>query len=89
MRTKGWQKVLSFTLVQHMKTKSFIVGTIVICVIVALLVAGLNIIPKLVSGEEDISADAAGSPASFSAVYLMDDSGLLTAKDETRASPSL
>ena len=88
MRTKGWQKVLSFTLVQHMKTKSFIVGTIVICVIVALLVAGLNIIPKLVSGEEDISADAAGSPAAFSAVYLMDDSGLLTAEDEAALAES-
>ena len=82
MRTKGWQKVFSFTLIQHMKTKSFIVGTIVICVIVALLVGGLNIIPKLVSGDEDISADGAGSPASLSAVYLMDESGLLTAEDE-------
>lgn len=82
MRTKGWQKVFSFTLVQHMKTKSFIIGTIIICVIVALLVGGLNIIPKLISGEEDIDSDTTGSPAAFSAVYLMDDSGLFTAEDK-------
>lgn len=83
MRTKGWQKVFSFTLIQHMKTKSFIIGTIVICVIVALLVGGLNIVPKLMSKDEEVSSDGSGTPAALSAVYIMDESGVLTDEDRT------
>lgn len=83
MRTKGWQKVFSFTLIQHMKTKSFIIGTIVICVIVALLVGGLNVVPKLMSKDEEVSSDGSGTPAALSAVYIMDESGVLTDEDRT------
>ncbi len=45
MKTKGWKEVLAFTFTQQIKTKSFIIGTIVITLIVALMAAIANILP--------------------------------------------
>ncbi len=82
MRTKGWQKVFSFTLIQYIKTKSFIIGTIVVCLIVALISCGVNIIPALLSSEETVPSDSTdGTVAAFSAVYITDDAGILTEED--------
>ncbi len=84
MRTKGWQKVFSFTFIQHIKTRSFIAGTIVVCLIVALLVAGVNIIPKLIAGEEEDGFGSSGSEngaADLAAVYLSDEAGIFTPED--------
>lgn len=85
MRTKGWQKVFSFTFVQYIKTKSFIVGTIIICVLVAAICVLTNILPVLISDEEDGGA-VGGDDASFSSVYLFDEPGILV--DEDKASLS-
>ena len=41
---RGWKKVFGFTFTQYVRTKSFIVGTIIVCLITILLVGGLNII---------------------------------------------
>lgn len=82
MRTKGWKSVFSFTFVQHIKSKSFIIGTIVICLIVAVLVSGANILPKIMSDDEDIVSDSGGSVAALTAVYLMDEAGLFNGEDE-------
>lgn len=84
MRTKGWQKVFSFTFIQHVKTKSFIVGTIIVCLITAVLVAGVNILPKLLGGDEDDLPGGAGSgdeAADFAAVYLSDEAGIFIDED--------
>lgn len=82
MKTKGWQKVFGFTLVQYIKTKSFIIGTIVICLIVALLAAGANILPSLMSGEEEVVGDnGEAMPSTTNAVYIYDNCGILTDED--------
>lgn len=84
MRTKGWQKVFSFTLIQFIKTKAFIIGTIIVCLIMALLSCGVNIIPSLLAKDDDNSAsgEATGLEA-FSSVIIRDDAGILTDEDYT------
>ncbi len=81
MKTKGWQKVFGFTFIQYIKTKSFIIGTIVICLIVALLAAGANILPSLMSGEEDVVDGGETQPSTTSAVYIYDNCDILTDED--------
>lgn len=81
MRTKGWQKVFGFTFIQHIKTKSFIIGTIVVCLLVALLAAGANILPKLLGGEEEIFSGVSGELKFPSAVYIYDNCGALAEED--------
>ena len=53
---RGWKKVFGFTFTQYVRTKSFIVGTIFVCLITILLVGGLNIIPKLMGAGDSIQA---------------------------------
>ncbi len=82
MKTKGWQKIFSFTFVQYVKTKSFIIGTIVMCLIVALLGVGANILPALLSDEEEITGDSGEMNAvSPNAVYIYDTAEILTDED--------
>lgn len=81
MKTKGWQKVFGFTFVQYVKTKSFIIGTIVMALIISLLVVGINILPAILNGEEDIfGSEQQGDITAFSAVYIKDSAEVL--KDE-------
>lgn len=77
MKTKGWQKVFSFTFVQYVKTKSFIIGTIIVCLLTMLLVGGANILPGLLSGEEEINPDGTDTSV-LSTVYIIDNAGVLT-----------
>lgn len=84
MKTKGWKKVFGFTFIQYIKTKSFIVGTIVMCLIVALLAAGANILPGLISGEEEViggSSDADDEISTTNAVYIYDNCSILLDED--------
>lgn len=82
MKTKGWQKIFSFTFVQYVKTKSFIIGTIVMCLIVALLGVGANILPTLLSDEEEITGDSGEMNAvSPNAVYIYDTAEILIDED--------
>lgn len=80
MKTKGWQSVFSFTFVQYVKTKSFITGTIIVCLITILLVAGVNVLPVLLDKEEGINPDGTDTSA-LSAVYLVDETGILVEDD--------
>ncbi|MBD5129871.1 MAG: ABC transporter permease [Ruminococcaceae bacterium] len=86
MRTNGWQKVFKFTLVQHIKTKSFIVGNIITCVIVAALCVLTNVLPAVMgdkdSGLGGIVGNDENSLENFDAVYIYDDSKIL-AEDDT------
>lgn len=79
---RGWKKVFGFTFTQHIHSKSFIVGTIIVCVITFLLVGGVNIIPKMVGAGDSITGSGnSGAPMDLDLVYLVDDSGLLTSED--------
>ncbi len=82
MRTKGWQKVFGFTLVQFIKTKAFIIGTVITCLIIVLLTCGINIIPALIGGGEDNtgSGEATGLEA-FNSVIIRDEAEILTDED--------
>lgn len=80
--TRGWKKVFGFTFVQFVKTKSFIVGTVILALITVLITAGLNIIPKLAGAGEDISGDGSDSTdICISKVYVADSTGALTDDD--------
>ncbi len=81
MKTKGWKKVFSFTFIQYIKTKTFIIGTVLICLIVALLAAGANILPSLMSGEEDVIDGGETEPSTTSAVYIYDNCDILADED--------
>ena len=45
MRFKGWKKVYAFTFMQQIKSKSFIISTIIIMTLLGLIGASANIIP--------------------------------------------
>ena len=79
---RGWQKVFGFTFIQFVKSKSFIVSSVIIGVIVILLVGGLNIIPKL-TGSGDIITGSGDTSAemNFRTVYLADEAAILTDED--------
>lgn len=47
MRIKGWKQVFGFTFLQQIKTKSFIISTVVITLIGALIAASANLLPLL------------------------------------------
>ncbi len=89
MRTKGWQSILRFTLIQYIKTKSFIIGTVVVCLIVAAVCVLTNVLPVLIGADDaiddmisDIGGENPDEPAlRFSNVYLKDDAGILTNED--------
>ncbi len=81
MKTKGWQKVFTFTLIQHIKTKSFIIGTIIVCLLVALLTAGINVLPGMLSDEEDVIGGESTTQSSPDAVYIYDNCGIFLDED--------
>lgn len=78
---RGWKKVFSFTFTQYIKTKSFIVGTIVIGLIVMLLTAGINIIPKLAGAGDIITGSDSATEIDLRKAYISDSTGTLTADD--------
>lgn len=82
MKTKGWKNIFAFTFAQQIKTKSFIVSTTIIAVIVAIIVATANILPVFLLEDEisQIESLANGEMADFSVskLYLDDETGLNT-----------
>lgn len=82
MRTKGWKNVFGFTFIQYVKSRSVIISTIIVCVLTILIVSGVNILPKLLSSDEEIvGSGEQGSVSSITQVYLMDEAGLFTEED--------
>lgn len=80
MRTKGWKNVFAFTLKQYIKTKSFIISTIIMCIISAAFCALANILPAAIIGD---SEDPPSSSDSFTyeKVLLVDETGLILDED--------
>ena len=59
---KGWKRILSFTYMQTVKSKSFKTGTIIVCVLVMLMCAAINILPALISGGDIFGEETGGTP---------------------------
>ncbi|MGN0639721.1 MAG: ABC transporter permease [Oscillospiraceae bacterium] len=79
MKTKGWQKVFVFTLKQYVKTKSFIVSTIIMAVIVAALFALVNILPVALTKDNNSSVSGpVDTVFNYEKVYIVDETGIVT-----------
>ncbi len=79
MKTKGWKNVYSFTLLQQIKTKSFIISTIIITLIIALIAATANILPVFLLDSEisKIENSMSGQSAlSVSKLYISNETGI-------------
>lgn len=79
MKTKGWKNVYSFTLLQQIKTKSFIISTVIITLIVALIAATANILPVFLLDSEISKIENAMSgqgALSVSKLYISNETGL-------------
>ena len=88
MRTKGWQNVLAFTLVQHIKTKSFIIGTILTCVILSAVCVLTNILPVMMGADEaieDAVENTGDTYKDFESIYVIDETGILIDVDFAEA----
>ena len=82
MRTKGWQQIFRFTFVQHIKTKSFIIGTIIMCVFVAAVAVLSNILPAVLSDRDnDPSGGSAVVSPEFDRIVIYDDGQILEDED--------
>lgn len=88
MRTKGWNKVFSFTFLQYVKSKSFIVSTIVVCIISAAICVLTNVLPNVMMSAAHIDYDDTSDDTTGNAfldngrVYLFDEAGILAEEDK-------
>jgi len=83
---KGWNKVFKFTYLQMVKSKSYIVSTIVIFMVLLLMVLGVNFLPKLlasgaIGGGTSEPGDENGVAFAISKLYISDQSGISPAPD--------
>ncbi|MCH5204386.1 MAG: ABC transporter permease [Oscillospiraceae bacterium] len=88
MRTKGWQSVFRFTFIQHIKTKTFIIGTVIFGVILSAICVLTNILPVILGADEAIDGIISGSEGSykdFANIFVIDETGLLTDDDFSSA----
>lgn len=79
MKIKGWDKVFKFTFLQMVKSKSYIISTIVILIVVVLMALGINFLPGLLGGGESgtgTGGDTDGSFFGINRLYISDQSGL-------------
>lgn len=87
MKTKGWKKVFSFTFIQYIKTKAFIVGTIVICIVTAAICVLTNVLPAALMKSDDelgTGSEVSSAPEDFfksGRLYLFDDADILADDD--------
>ncbi len=70
MKTKGWREVFAFTFTQQIKTKSFIIGTIVITLIAALIAATANILPAFFIDSKVSESGSGEDTFSIKTLYL-------------------
>lgn len=84
MKTKGWQKIFSFTIIQYLKSKSFIIGEIVMCAVIAVICVLTNILPVIMSDDfpGQNPDDTNNGLSALEAVYIYDDENILTSEDK-------
>lgn len=78
MRTKGWKEVFKFTFTQQVKTKSFIIGTIVISLIIALIAFLADFLPTIFLESELSKAERAANGEdvfTVDALYIDNETG--------------
>lgn len=80
MKTKGWKNVYSFTLLQQIKTKSFIISTAIITLIIGIIVASANILPVFMLDSEiskiENAMNGGQSALSVSKLYISNETGI-------------
>ncbi|MCL1903625.1 MAG: ABC transporter permease [Oscillospiraceae bacterium] len=74
MRIKGWEKILKFTYIQIVKSKSFIVSTVLMLVIFGLMIGVTNFLPGLLSDKQ--SKKEAGNENEY--IEVTDEEGNVT-----------
>lgn len=57
MRIKGWQKVLKFTYIQIIKSKSFIASTSIMLAVIAIMLLAANYLPGLLADRNENNAE--------------------------------
>ncbi len=88
MKTKGWQKVFSFTFIQYVRTKSFIVGTILICVFSSLICVLTNVLPNVINSDKSSEGSVGGEVTNVEEflntgrLYLFDETKVLAEEDK-------
>lgn len=80
MRAKGWRSVFSFTFLQYIKTKSFIVSNIIICVVIAAICVLTNVLPVTMNSGSD--ADSESKPGTEVSDFF--NTGSVSLFDETK-----
>ena len=79
MSTHGWQKVFKFTFMQQLKSKAFIISSVLICTLIFAMMILLGLLPTF-SDEGDSTGGATGD-ITVNKVYLIDDSGITNGED--------
>lgn len=88
MKTKGWQKVFSFTFIQYVRTKSFIVGTILICIFSSLICVLTNVLPNIINSDKSSEGSLGGEVTNVEEflntgrLYLFDETNVLDEEDK-------
>lgn len=88
MKIKGWKEVFRFTFYQQVKTKSFIISTVVMALIVALISFLADFLPVLFLGDEIEKAEKAANGESFFTIeelYVSNKTGKYSFDLETAA----
>lgn len=80
MKLKRWKNIFAFTFTQQVKTKSFIISTVIIGIIVALIAATANVLPVLLLEDEinqiESAVNGEMTESSISKLYISDQTGL-------------
>ena len=87
MSTHGWQKVFKFTFIQQLKSKAFIVSSVLICTLILTMMILLGLLPTLAGGDD--SSSGVTGDITVKKVYVIDNSGITKAEDYTDAFKSM
>lgn len=80
MKLKRWKNIFAFTFTQQVKTKSFIISTVIIGLIIAIMAATANILPAILLEDEidqiESAVNGEMTESSVSKLYISDRTGL-------------
>lgn len=80
MKLKRWKNIFAFTFTQQVKTKSFIISTVIIGLIIAIMAATANVLPAILLEDEinqiESAVNGEMTESSVSKLYISDQTGL-------------